>query len=133
MRQLLRGGGLNQKAFINAHNFKTLNDLLEQVIAIDKDENLFKQMLSQPVFADPTFVPKKQAEMLAFLDNIFSQTPKQANRRKNEYFFKNYDFDYKLMTSLLQTRERFAKTLLIRILKKLKIIKLIKKIFPFKP
>lgn len=74
--------GINPKAFINAHNFPNLQDLVQEVKRIDNDEKAYKEMYLQPLFLDdfnPYEYYEKKLEM--FLDSIVSQDSKTALRR----------------------------------------------------
>jgi hypothetical protein len=42
--------GFNPKSFINCHEYKTVDEIVERVIEIDKDDKLFKEMISEPIF-----------------------------------------------------------------------------------
>jgi alpha(1,3/1,4) fucosyltransferase len=40
----------NTKSFINIHGYKTVDEAIERIIEIDKDESLYREYLSQPYF-----------------------------------------------------------------------------------
>jgi len=42
--------GFNPKSFINCHDFNTVDEIVDEIIKIDKDDELFKQMISEPIF-----------------------------------------------------------------------------------
>jgi hypothetical protein len=44
--------GWNPEAFINCHNFDTVDEVVEHVKEIHADENKIKQMLEEPIFMD---------------------------------------------------------------------------------
>lgn len=72
----------NPKAFINCHNFQTLEKAVEEVKRIDQDEALYRQMLAEPWFPDGVEPECLRDETFAaFLSNIFDQDPKAAFRR----------------------------------------------------
>lgn len=73
---------LNPKAFINAHNFPTLRDLIEEIKRMDNDHEAYKAMLREPVFLD-NFNPfiEQENKLKSFLESICSQEPKNAFRR----------------------------------------------------
>ncbi|WP_394958760.1 glycosyltransferase family 10 domain-containing protein [uncultured Helicobacter sp.] len=79
----LRDYTLNPKAFINAHNFPTLQELAQEVIRIDTDSKIYEEMYLQPLFLE-NFNPYTyyEAKLVAFLESIFSQCPKDALRRE---------------------------------------------------
>ena len=68
----------NPKAFINCHDFDSLEDALKRVIEIDNDEALYTQMLKEPISHDDLL---DNSALENFLLHIFSQDPKQARRR----------------------------------------------------
>lgn len=74
----------NPKAFVNCHDFKTLEEAVERVKEIDQDDDLYRRMLSEPWFpngVEPDCL--KDETFAAFLSNIFDQEPEQAFRRKH--------------------------------------------------
>jgi hypothetical protein len=44
--------GFNPKSFINCHDFNSIDDVVEYVKEIDKNDSLFKEMIEEPVFVD---------------------------------------------------------------------------------
>jgi hypothetical protein len=46
------GNDFNTKAFINCHEFESMNDVIEQVKKVDQDEDLYRQYLSEPLLVD---------------------------------------------------------------------------------
>ena len=75
---------INPKSFINAHNFDTLQDLVDEVRRIDNDDNAYMEMLHEPVFLDD-FNPIEfyENKLFNFLDSIVSQGRDMAYRRCN--------------------------------------------------
>lgn len=72
----------NPKAFINCHDFQTLEEVVEEVKKVDQDDELYRQMLSEPWFPngiEPECL--RDETFAAFLSNIFDQDPKTAFRR----------------------------------------------------
>jgi hypothetical protein len=72
----------NPKAFVNCHDFQTLEEAVERVKEIDQDDTLYKQMLSEPWFpegVEPDCL--KDKTFADFLSNIFDQEPELAFRR----------------------------------------------------
>ncbi len=83
---------LNPKSFINAHNFPTMQDLMNEVIRIDNDKEAYLSMLREPVFLDNfnpfTYYDEK---LFNFLDNIVSQGRENAYRRGFGQFVKKHE------------------------------------------
>ena len=73
---------INPKAFINAHNFSTFEDLIDEIRRIDNDNKAFADMLNEPVFLNNFDLQKFYSEKaFNFLDYIVSQGPILAKRR----------------------------------------------------
>jgi len=73
---------LNPKAFINCHDFATLEEAVEQIKKIDQDDALYRQMLAEPWFCDGVEPPCLRDETIAaFFCNIFDQPHEKAFRR----------------------------------------------------
>ena len=101
----------NPKAFINSHDFKTMDDLVKYVKEVDEDDALYLKMIREPIFKNGK-LPEEYTDqaVLSFLSNIFDQ-PKEKARRK--YFIKPYlDIDY----SALKARD--IKAILLGVVKK---------------
>lgn len=75
----------NPKAYINAHNFATWDELIEEIKRIDNDKNAYEAMLNEPIFLDnfslENYIDKKEKEFIDFFDHIFSQPKELAFRR----------------------------------------------------
>ena len=67
------GKDWNIKAFINAFDFKSLDDLVEYVKLVDNDEDLYKSILMEPHFIDDKVSHDLDyRNLLEFFDKIFS-------------------------------------------------------------
>lgn len=76
------GDYLNTKAFINCHDFPSLDAAIARVVEIDQDESLYHAMLAEPWFPNARESEQlKQANSIKFLKNIFEQPKEQAYRR----------------------------------------------------
>ena len=75
----------NEKAFINLSDFHSFEDAKKRIIEIDKDDDMYLEMLRQPVFVDNDFVKKTYAAQERFLLNIFDQPIEKAKRRSEVY------------------------------------------------
>jgi len=72
----------NPKAFINCHRFNSLEAVVEEAKRIDQNNELYRQMLSEPWFPGGVEPDHLRDEMYtAFLSNIFDQDPAKAYRR----------------------------------------------------
>jgi hypothetical protein len=72
----------NSRAFVNCHDFATIEDAVEHVKTIDQNDALYYQMLCEPWFPDglePTCL--KDETFAAFLENILDQDWQMAYLR----------------------------------------------------
>lgn len=69
----------NPKAFINAHDYASLDELVEKVKEVDNDDNLYLSMLNEPIIQPNADV----AELSEFLYSIFNQPLDKAKRRSH--------------------------------------------------
>ncbi len=85
----------NPDAFINAHDFKSWDDLIEYIKKVDQDDALYLKMLNAPVFQPQALEKYNKAKLLDFLSVIFDAPYESAKRRT---YFKPYqDIDYRHM------------------------------------
>lgn len=71
----------NPKAFINMHNFSSVEELVQEVKRIDTDDSLYMTMLKEPALIDDSWRYENQVQKLfAFLENIVEQDKLQAQR-----------------------------------------------------
>ncbi len=82
----------NTRAFINCHDFSTLEEAVEQVRKVDQNDELYRQMLSEPWFPDAVEPQCLRDETFAeFLANIFDQQPEKAFRRNRGRWGKKWE------------------------------------------
>lgn len=77
----------NNKSFINVSNYKNKEDLIEKIKEIDTNDDMFLEMINQPVFKDQGYIENKIEELDKFLINIIesgkiSRKPDNYNVRK---------------------------------------------------
>jgi hypothetical protein len=76
------GRYFNTKAFINCHDFSSIEQVVERVREIDNDDDLYMRMLSEPWFKDGVEPECFRRDHIAdFISKIFAQSPEQAYRR----------------------------------------------------
>lgn len=80
----------NPAAFVNLNDFPTFEEGVEQIKAINQDDERYIQMLMQPEFVDQEYPEKKYEELKAFLYHIFDQEPEAAIRRNRYYICESY-------------------------------------------
>ena len=84
--------GFNRKAFTNAHDYESFEDLAREVMRIHNDEAAYMDMKKQRIFTedfDPFSFYNKRA--FDFLDNIFSQDKEEAKRRGTGQFLAKHE------------------------------------------
>ena len=76
---------INKNAYIDIRNYDNLEDVVERIIELDKDDNKYLEVLRPPVFVKEDYVEKKIEELERFLRNIFDQPLEKAYRRCKSY------------------------------------------------
>lgn len=73
---------INPKAFINVHDFNSLQDLLEFIKEIDKSDELWCQMIAEPwqTYENKESELKRKENYYNFINNIFSKEIHSAQR-----------------------------------------------------
>lgn len=108
------GQEFNTKAFVNIHDFASLEDTVKRVIEIDQDDELYKQMKAEPII---TGARKDDSELRAFLYAIFDQPLETARRRPFNTRISEREADFKLVRkyeNLLGKRVKRVKALIRR-------------------
>ena len=108
------GKEFNTKAFVNIHDFASLEDAVKRVIEIDQNDELYKQMKAEPII---TGARKDDSELRAFLYNIFDQPLDAARRRPFNTRISEREEDFKLVRkyeNLLGKRIKRVKALIRR-------------------
>ena len=76
------GKHFNKKAFIDVADYDfDLEKVLERIIEIDQDDELYLSILREPVFTDENYLSDKEKEFENFLLNIFEQDLEKSFRR----------------------------------------------------
>lgn len=76
------GKHFNKKAFIDVADYDfDLEKVLDRVIEIDQNDDLYLSILKEPVFNDQNYIATKQQEFEDFLVHIFAQDLDKAYRR----------------------------------------------------
>jgi hypothetical protein len=76
----------NEKSFINISSFDSIDKAIEEIIRLDNDDEAYLTKLSEPWQTDAQRAANHEAELLAFLSNIFEQ-PKEKAKRTTVYGF----------------------------------------------
>ncbi len=78
----------NPKAFINACDFASLDELVARIKQIDADDNLWQSIASEPIMLPEQYerVRKDRTAYSKFVDNVFSQSTDLAKRIPSGYW-----------------------------------------------
>lgn len=71
----------NSKRFINCHDYNSFDEVLARVKEVDTNDDLYLQMVNEPMFADGYDYKKVRDGLDDFLKNIFDQPLEKAKRR----------------------------------------------------
>ena len=72
---------VNPKRILNINDFKNDDELLQKIIEIDNNDELYIQMLSEKPLFNPNLLVEMKENLVNFLGNIFSQEYEDAKRR----------------------------------------------------
>lgn len=111
----LIGRDFNENSFINAHNFKSLEELVEYIIYIDSSETEYLKILHQPWFTDNNYLDWEN-RLFLFLNTIIEKPISEAkyiidfgasrNYLKKMIFFNKID-SYFNLTAMCGKYNRF--------------------------
>ena len=108
------GNYLNSKAFINCHDYPSLDTAVARVIEIDQDDTLYEAMLDEPWFKGELEPKELQSKTIQnFLINIFDQPHEEAYRRNRSRWGVKYERNLSRMyfQPLLQFGHKIKKRL----------------------
>lgn len=81
----------NPKAFINVYDYRTLEDVVQRVIALDDDPDTYLAMLREPALLDDSFCYENVfTQVVSMLDAIVSLPLAQAYRYNRDFWGKKY-------------------------------------------
>jgi hypothetical protein len=71
--ELILEDGFNPKAFINCHDFNSVDDVVNEIMKIDSDDDLYIKMMSEPIFVGNKLPEYFNHDyVLGFLDKIIN-------------------------------------------------------------
>ena len=77
------GREFNSRRFVNCHNYPDAEAMAQRIMEIDRDDGLFRQILTEPFFpANEALESLRDERILDQFENIFTQ-PKQTAFRRN--------------------------------------------------
>lgn len=82
---------INKNAYIDIRDYETLEEVVERIIELDKDDEKYLEILRQPVFVEEDYIEKKVQELEQFVRNIFDQPLEKAYRRSRLYMPLRYE------------------------------------------
>lgn len=90
----LVGKVFNTKALVNAHEYQSIDEVVKRVIEIDQNEELYHNMLREPIFVDEkeSSISQQEDNLRHFLYNIFDQdieTAYRYNRHSTHFTYTN--------------------------------------------
>jgi hypothetical protein len=102
----------NKESFIYANDFNSLDEVVEEVIRLDKDDDAYIEKLSKPWYSGDDY-SEWQSKLLSFLKNIFDQNKDNA-RRTTDYGYARYYKRRQETMDWLSTRKIFRLSLFNR-------------------
>lgn len=86
----------NKNAFVNVGKYDSLEEAVSDIIKIDQDDELYRDMLLEPALVNMDYVTNIQMDLEAFLLHIIEQSTDSAYRRNcggwaEDYFDKILD------------------------------------------
>jgi hypothetical protein len=88
------GNDFNAKAFINCHDFESMDEVIEHIKKVDQDDDLYRQYLSEPLLVDNKETDYcNEEKILQRFEEIFSAKKSYISPFKNKvqlwlYYFK---------------------------------------------
>ena len=80
----------NKNAFINCHDFLSVDTIIEKIKEIDQDDEKYYSMIRQPIFVDDYYTPQRQDERFEeWLISIFER--EYSIRRNRVGTMKSYE------------------------------------------
>jgi hypothetical protein len=97
----------NSDAFINCHMFKNFDEVVDRVIEIDQNDELYRQIIHEPVFLkEPDYL--REAYLMNFFRNIFNQPLQTCNRRTIYGYNSIYGNRYRINSSDKKANKRIT-------------------------
>lgn len=96
----------NVNSFIQIKDTNDFNRAIEEIIYLDKNDDIYLDKLKQPKFLNENNLQNWEEKLLTFMENIFNQAVSSARRRPEYGFNKFYVEELKFQTGLLQKKRR---------------------------
>ena len=102
------GEQLNEEAFINCHKYNSWDEVIEKIIEIDQNDELYLKMQKQPISKkdSPLHELIKEDYFNNWLFSILDQEPSQALKRTNAHDGWGYyaENDMKVFNEMIESR-----------------------------
>jgi hypothetical protein len=98
----------NPRAFINCHDYQSIDHVIAEIRRLDDDDNAYASMLEEPIFIggkEPSWLSKE--EIMSWLTHIFDQPRDKAYRRNRFYWGERYQAEHN--TAFLRPHIQFVK------------------------
>lgn len=103
----LVGRDFNPASFVNVHDFPSLEDAVQYVVDLDKDEARYLEMMRQPWVLDESVFDWKE-RMLDFIENIVRK-PKEKQKYLSPYgmqmIYRNEMLSYRTLADKLRVKK----------------------------
>lgn len=105
----------NPKAFINAHDFATIEELINRVVEVDNDSKLYASMLAEPalLFPEEYTYEAQYMKLKLFLQHIVSQ-PLESARRIQPSLWSEEFLQYMRKNSCYGKELKLSNTMMLR-------------------
>lgn len=80
----------NPKSFINVNDFSSIDEAIDYIKEIDNNDDLFRKILSEPIFENGELPYKFSADALADFFAYIIEQPLDKAKRLSKYSFKGY-------------------------------------------
>ncbi len=122
------GREFNTKRFINCHDYESFDAVLERIKEIDQNDELFLQIMNEPLFAEGYSFDIALASLEKFLQNIFDQPLEKAPRRTINQARARVMEENELLLSRHMHRKDLLRKILVFIFKPFKETLILKKL-----
>lgn len=80
----------NTNAFINVHDYNSLDEVIERIKEIDNNQKLYLNMITVPALKDKDYISKSEENLEKFIKHIIDQPYEKSFRRSRRCWAKNY-------------------------------------------
>lgn len=77
----------NERAFINCNKYNSTEEIIKDIKHINENDELYKNMIEQPVFLKANYIDEKYRELEQFLTHIV-ELPYEKAKKNTKYYWK---------------------------------------------